>query len=133
MFRHPTATCLICNSEWVVNENRVNNHLYCRDCRRSEREIDYGFTEPCKPWSGDFDDDDNPMQNGLPYLPGDRICQHKDCVQKSHILGVTLQKTKRVYRRNHTLHGNPISYQDFLKFLHNKNMSDTVARIKLKS
>lgn len=90
------VTCLICCTEWRINEGRENKHLYCQECRRtSERKIDYGFPEPCVPWAGDFDLDDNPMKNGKLYRPGPRICGHKDCIQKSHIADfVSTRETK---------------------------------------
>lgn len=81
-----SATCLICSEEWEVNHARENTHLYCRECRKpSERSIDYGHADPCIPWNGEFDEDDNPMRFGELHLPGQRRCKHKDCVQKSHI------------------------------------------------
>lgn len=81
-----TATCLICQTDWELNESRENSHLYCQMCRKkSERKIDYGHADPCIPWNGDFDEYDNPMKNGQFYLPGPRSCGHKDCVQKAHI------------------------------------------------
>ena len=82
-----SATCLICSEEWEINEARVNTHLYCKECRKpSERKIDYGHADPCIPWNGDFDDEDNPLRGGVPYLPGIRTCNHRDCVQKAHII-----------------------------------------------
>jgi hypothetical protein len=43
------------------------------------------MSEPCIPWTGDFDLDDNPVKRGQLHLPGNRNCNHKDCVQQSHI------------------------------------------------
>lgn len=83
-----TATCLICQTEWELHPARKSEHLYCQECRKTEKRIDYGHEEPCVPWHGDFDDDDNPMRKGRPYRPGKRTCGHKDCVQKSHIVKV---------------------------------------------
>jgi hypothetical protein len=40
----------------------------------------------CRPWHGEFDDNDNPMKNGRYYLPGERVCGHRDCVNKKHIV-----------------------------------------------
>jgi hypothetical protein len=87
--REPTtATCLICDDTWLVNPKRNNSHLYCQSCRRKnpERRIDYGHTKPCKPWLGDFDLEDNPLRNGQPHMPGERVCNHRDCVEESHII-----------------------------------------------
>jgi hypothetical protein len=83
-----TATCLICQSEWQLHPARKADHLFCQDCRKTEKRIDYGHEEPCVPWHGEFDDDDNPLRMGRPYRPGERTCGHKDCVQKSHIVKV---------------------------------------------
>lgn len=93
-----TATCLVCLTEWRINESRKNTHRLCRDCRKTEeRKIDYGLPEPCIPWNGDFDMDDNPMKNGRHYRPGPRICGHKDCIQKTHIADfVSSRETKPV-------------------------------------
>jgi hypothetical protein len=54
-------------------------------CRSHESAIDYGHDDPCIPWRGDFDDYDNPIKAGKSYLPGNRLCGHRDCVQNSHI------------------------------------------------
>ena len=80
-----TATCLICNTEWQIHEQRENKNLFCASCRRSERQIDYGFADPCIPWRGLFDMDDNPIMSGKLHMPGERICNHKDCVQPKHL------------------------------------------------
>lgn len=44
---------------------------------------DYGV---CRPWRGDFDDDDNPLDaRGRLYRPGRRLCGNRDCVARNHI------------------------------------------------
>ena len=44
---------------------------------------DYGI---CRPWDGEFDQDDNPVDNqGNLYRPGVRLCGNSDCVAKKHI------------------------------------------------
>lgn len=80
------ATCLICQTTWGIHEQRENKQIYCRMCRSHENVIDYGHDDPCLPWRGDFDEDDNPMKHGNPHLPGNRLCGHRDCVQPSHIM-----------------------------------------------
>lgn len=77
--------CLICDASWEIHEGRENKNLYCYQCRRTEAKIDYGLADPCIPWKGDFDLDDNPMKNGELWKPGFRHCNHKDCVQPTHI------------------------------------------------
>lgn len=79
------ATCLICQATWSIHEARENKQIYCRMCRSHESAIDYGHDDPCLPWRGDFDDDDNPIKYGRLHLPGNRLCGHRDCVQNSHI------------------------------------------------
>ena len=39
----------------------------------------------CKSWSGEFDVNDNPMKNGRLYLPGERKCGFRDCVNPEHV------------------------------------------------
>lgn len=78
--------CLICDHEWEINSSRDNKHIYCRMCRTSEKQIDYGHRDPCIPWNGEFDEYDQPMLNGQIHMPGERICNHRDCVQPSHIM-----------------------------------------------
>jgi hypothetical protein len=82
------ATCLICNETWSVHEGRENKQIFCRMCRSHESAIDYGHDDPCLPWRGNFDADDNPIKGTTLYLPGNRICGHRDCVQDSHIASV---------------------------------------------
>ena len=79
------ATCLICNNTWSVHESRENKQIFCRMCRSHESAIDYGHDDPCIPWRGEFDQDDNPLKSGQLHMPGNRICGHRDCVQDSHI------------------------------------------------
>lgn len=118
------ANCLICDREWFINVSRVNEHLLCRECRTTEKSIDYGMGEPCKPWHGDFDENDNPMRLGTPYRPGPRICNHKDCIEPSHIVGYVPSREKKLYAESRaTLAGKPIDYEDFLKFLRSRKLS----------
>jgi len=79
------ATCLICNETWTIHEGRENKQIFCRMCRSHESAIDYGHDDPCLPWRGEFDEDDNPIKGTRLYLPGNRICGHRDCVAESHI------------------------------------------------
>jgi len=79
------ATCLICNETWSVHEARENKQIFCRMCRSHESAIDYGHDDPCTPWRGEFDDNDNPIKGSKLHRPGNRICGHRDCVTESHI------------------------------------------------
>ena len=42
----------------------------------------------CRPWAGDFDEEDNPIdaKTGALYRPGSRLCGFKDCVNLAHIV-----------------------------------------------
>lgn len=118
------ASCLICDSQWEIHEGRENKHLYCLECRRSEKRIDYGHSEPCIPWRGDFDLDDNPMKNGQPHKPGERKCNHRDCVQDSHIIepmsweSLEAERHSTFYRTKRKL-----SYQKLMATLQKEKMS----------
>jgi hypothetical protein len=57
----------------------------CRACCAKPMKSITGPLGKCYPWAGEFDDDDNPMLNGELYLPGERVCRHRDCVSKDHI------------------------------------------------
>jgi hypothetical protein len=46
--------------------------------------IQYGASR-CVPWRGDFDRDDNPIHHGILFLPGKRLCGHRDCVNANHV------------------------------------------------
>jgi hypothetical protein len=59
----------------------------CSDCRNGmANEIKYDG-KVCRPWRGEVDEDLNPIDRNLKlYLPGIRVCGHKDCVNKDHII-----------------------------------------------
>lgn len=59
----------------------------CSDCRNGKSyEINYGELI-CRPWRGEVDEDLNPIDHTTqPFLPGQRVCGHRDCVNKDHII-----------------------------------------------
>jgi hypothetical protein len=59
----------------------------CQDCRgHVSREVKYDG-EPCRPWTGEVDEDFNPIDGRLKlFRPGMRTCGHKDCINKDHII-----------------------------------------------
>ena len=68
-------------------DKRKRSDRLCKDCRvKPAKSIGYGLAKSCLPWSGEFDPEDNPMLNGVLYLPGKRVCNHRDCVEISHII-----------------------------------------------
>jgi len=57
----------------------------CKGCRiKIEHAVRYD-NEVCLAWRGDFDSNDNPMHNGKLFLPGQRSCGHRDCINIEHI------------------------------------------------
>lgn len=79
------AQCSRCGWQWEIDGKRNNLKAKCDSCKAKRQErITYG-DDVCLPWGGDFDADDNPMEKGLPYLPGYRLCNHRDCVNVNHI------------------------------------------------
>lgn len=87
MLEEQKLTCRRCGfTEFVPADKRRRKDELCADCRRRPaKTINYGLDKSCVPHQGDFDADDNPVQWDRPYLPGKRICKHKDCVEPTHV------------------------------------------------
>lgn len=82
--------CVRCGlTSFVSMDKRRRKDELCVSCRtRPAKSISYGLEQPCKPWAGAFDENDNPLDHhGNLWLPGSRICKHSDCVQLYHIVG----------------------------------------------
>ena len=81
--------CKRCGFRWDATNARKNVAL-CASCRarpaRTVYTIDLG---KCKPWRGFFDVDEvTPVNDdGEPYMPGERICENRDCVNPDHVEG----------------------------------------------
>jgi hypothetical protein len=71
----------------------------CYDCRVKQlNEIKYNGLI-CRPWRGEVDEDLNPIDGQLRlYLPGVRVCGHKDCVNKEHIISPPTQRNIELER-----------------------------------
>lgn len=55
----------------------------------------------CQPHRGFLDDWDNPLTDtGELYLPGNRFCNHRDCVNPEHIEGLTDQQAFEALKAN---------------------------------
>lgn len=75
-------------TEFLAPEKRKPKDDLCLDCRRKPaKTINYGLGKSCRPWHGEFDVEDNPMLNGVLFMPGERVCKHRDCCEISHIVG----------------------------------------------
>jgi hypothetical protein len=86
----------------LTREARGNNDKRCSDCRvKPAKQIrsDYGI---CRPWRGEVDEDLNPIDNKLkPYMPGVRLCGHKDCVNPAHIMSTLEAERIDISYRTH--------------------------------
>jgi hypothetical protein len=89
----------------------------CSDCRNGmANEIKYDG-KVCRPWRGEVDEHFNPIDRNLKlYLPGVRVCGHKDCVNKDHIIkapsNLELERNDISYRT-----GRLAELQDYMREL----------------
>ena len=80
------AQCVRCGFRWEITAKRNNLYAKCESCKTRKRErIEYDG-ESCLAWQGEFDRENNPMMDGVLYLPGARLCQHRDCCNVNHIV-----------------------------------------------
>ena len=80
--------CRKCGFRWAVNaEKRGRKDLLCISCRvKPATTIQYGKLR-CSPHQGKLDQDLNPIdEQGNLVLSGERICQHRDCVNPAHVV-----------------------------------------------
>lgn len=82
----PEQTCVRCGFVFEVNSTRRNNDT-CFSCRAKKQQK----VGECLPWHGGFAEDlVTPVdEDGNEVLPGLRTCGNSDCVNGSHIVGVT--------------------------------------------
>jgi hypothetical protein len=111
------SRCGIAISEKAVEKRKMRGTFdgKCQDCRLNQlHEIKYDGSI-CRPWRGEVDEDLNPIDRKLRlYLPGVRVCGHKDCVNKEHVIAplydLELERNDISYRT-----GKPSSLEDFYK------------------
>lgn len=73
--------CLRCGGKL---DDRRRRDDFCASCRaKPAKTVKFG-DDVCIPWRGDFDEEDNPLFHGQPYMPGLRVCNHRDCVNPLH-------------------------------------------------
>lgn len=97
-------------TEGIINRAKEKGEaLLCADCRRTPavviKYVLNGIDEFCRPWHGDFDADDNPIDLfGRPFTGDVALCGHRDCVTQSHRPGMSpirkVPKKKRVKYRS---------------------------------
>lgn len=69
-----------------------DNWDHCRDCNATPRKVEVSIHPSlgriaCVPYVGEVNENWQPINAvGDLYLPGERICGHKDCVNSNHIL-----------------------------------------------
>lgn len=99
---------------------RKSNNTWCSDCNAGAKaRIVYG-DQVCVPWKGDIDLDTlQPVDaKGKPYLPGDRLCGHSDCVNRSHVQSLT--PVKPVPGQTGILGGRVITYEQLISIAEEK-------------
>lgn len=82
------ANCLCdrCGVTYTISTRRLTRSDYCTSCSaKPAKRITYNQSGYCVPWHGDFDEFENPINNGTLYKAGVRTCGHRDCVKDSHI------------------------------------------------
>jgi len=78
--------CVRCGINRDLPTKRSGRKDLCKGCRvKVEHVIRYAKGEVCLAWRGDFDAEDNPVHNGKLFMPGDRSCGHRDCINPEHI------------------------------------------------
>lgn len=79
--------CRRCGWSWLLAESkRRSGFMLCDSCRvRPALSIRYGSAR-CLPWRGDFSLLDEPLLRGVLFLPGVRLCGHRDCVNPNHVV-----------------------------------------------
>jgi len=83
--------CRRCGFKWVVSPAKKDaKDLLCKSCRVKPATVVQKGEYRCEAWQGEVDDDLNPVDaNGL-YMPGERVCGMKDCVNEKHIVSSEL-------------------------------------------
>ena len=77
-------------------ERKIVNPDFCKDCRAVPIK-QYTWNHPtlgritCQPFQGELDDLWRPINVvGRLYMPGERVCGKKDCVNADHVVTVKL-------------------------------------------
>lgn len=80
------AQCVRCGFRWEIFAKKNNLTAKCESCKANRKEKIVYNGDICFPWLGDFDREDRPMLNDELYLPGLRLCKHRDCINVNHIV-----------------------------------------------
>jgi hypothetical protein len=84
------AVCLQCgtedNSGYITKRVNRGSEQLCSSCAARPAKIVNTKYGKCRPWHGDFDEWENPLNKyGELYRPGVRLCGYRDCIEKTHI------------------------------------------------
>lgn len=107
------ATCPQCGIDFpmdVLHKRRARGDFetLCRDCKDTDPDWRQTVVRvhpilgriECRPYRGDLDDDWNPIdKKGNLYMPGERICGHKDCITKKHIVKMATLPSGKLLER----------------------------------
>jgi hypothetical protein len=79
--------CGVEDADFAMAKRKERGHpILCASCRAKPAKTVRTKYGVCKPWHGDFDADDNPLDEfGKPYRAGKRLCGNRDCVNEEHI------------------------------------------------
>jgi hypothetical protein len=77
--------CERCGFQWELHSRQKT--VLCGSCRARKVQTVHTRMGKCLPWHGGFAADDvTPLDDdGMPVLPGVRLCGHNDCVNVLHI------------------------------------------------
>lgn len=80
-------TCERCGIEWEVNISRKYHKSLCFSCRSRRVQTIKSEFGVCLPWHGYYAVDQiTPVdEDGIPVMPGERLCGNRDCVQPKHL------------------------------------------------
>ena len=77
--------CARCGIDRDLPIKKQTGKEFCKGCRVKVEHVVRYAEGVCLAWRGDFDAEDNPIHNGNMFLPGERTCGHKDCINPEHI------------------------------------------------
>jgi hypothetical protein len=84
---------IIPKTTWVKNKERNRlNWDHCQDCKAVAQRV-FAWKHPilgnifCHPYTGEVDELWRPINAvGDLYMPGERLCGFKDCVNRNHVI-----------------------------------------------
>jgi hypothetical protein len=127
MSEQATILCPRCGaeagSENTMTARRIRGRLdtLCASCSASPAKSLTYNGEKCIPWQGEVDYDSmQPVdEHGEPYMPGNRLCGHQDCVRPEHVLTwqkLTAERFATTYRT-----GKRLNYEQLLSTVLKEN------------